>query len=1144
MLDLPVCCLSQKHKGSEELMNGAWICSSCRRALLLKARRHGQKQLPQRATYIPFSNLDEEQQDSKHRGIPEEESELPRYRRRRAPSHISWQFDRTVEDDFVERISENRSRSSGPYSKPCPRRAPDEQERNTSGEILAYDEIHSQKVRSDGTTSAPRIYTRNQYQLHSRKPGLRSLQSRFSFGIPGNDEQEDIYSPGPTYRHPGRERLVAEQAHGIEDTVATPLNVLPAWSQTRAIDVENFDNVDTLDKAFRQVRPEKRPGVHSSRLNGGSQGYSLDQNFPSMPAPEDQKFQDTFDSLFPQQDTMPPRKKDHILQDDVGLQKPFNAEMVKQQKEANDNEVNSALNILDKALSEDKPASDAWKVYLEMPEWVNRRLRPRTLNAVSQKMISSWCTRACKPGVIPKPIDVIENICAGRGRASEAIILRESLWTLIAHAINYQFSKSTQPTEDIRAILAALSEVWTRLLKTLGECYIRDGQGIIQGLSCSEDWQSFIESEQMHQMGEWSTNSFKTRLFQFFPTNLHSCLKSLDTQALITLILLQESCASNLAKPGEPSALQMNGIYSFFHKLASQCKMKLTQIYAQHSKAIWSHCLNQEDYSKVMEKLVNMTTSAKQVSPNISQIHEASSGQHSPNANEQGSNDMTSVFKRKVGRATENQNVRRLDQLWSEIQTFYTLNSSTKKQVPADLYVQIITSFMALNYPNRAIDAWNQMIQSGLQPNLEHWNAMLKGCGVSRDYVAINELWKNMIESGAKPDAQLWANKIHALAVSGRIEAAIQTFQQMGKEWLEARVSKSSGSNANNKATEVAKPNIQCLNALVGSLARANRHSQLVEVLSWRKELDIRPDSYTYNALLRSALRDRNLDSASTLVQQMISQDIKPDIATFTMMLDAAFQQQDSEESDQLQSSTMEESNGGEIDPLPIGESSGGSPAVHIPTATKLQQSAIDMILAQMARAGIRPTAHTFSTMITGLLRSDPPNVAAAYGVLQHLVSHSLPLPPQVYSSLASYHFNQDPPHYDALVTLWKHAHARRSGPARTVLDAFFYNRFIEGWTKHGEVGRALQARKVALDHGKVQSWHVLRHLFEGLVQSGAWKSAKELVDETQREEQAAGDDPGRSSKGAVAFWETVGAVGLKESDEKFGDDGQEAAVG
>lgn len=1107
-------------------MNGPWICLSCRRALRQQACSTRQRRYPQRATYIPFNDssqsFDTHETDA---SVVEKLGAAPsrHHRKRRQPGHIPWQFDRTVEEDFVERISENKTRSNGPYSTSKERRGNKNEQATASDAGLTDHDTRPQVY--------PRVYKRNSSTSQTSRSYQRSLpplQSRLGFGIPTNDIQDhELFAHPRQYLKPSDAISVSSTNNLARDQEASPrliqLNNLESDRQLKLSFFQKLFNDTNTAPPLDSLQPPLKDAVQKLGT-----AYTI-----SMPQQKDVNTADIQDSIFSKPDVKAKDQGGASVHEHTStiLNHPDASHQVAKEVTAASTVKKPSFDPVKQLPDTQRSPSATWEAYLGMREGLRRRLKPRVVNNICQKVVRAWCAQDGGEGILPSPVKVLEAVCEGRSRVLEAVIVRESLWTVLSYALNTSMSALPQSLRSSTELIEQVIAIWTRVLSRLGDCYLRDQQGIIQRLSSSEDWTAFSNSEQMQQMQQWPNKSFKLRLMQFFPENMQDCLRSLDTAALVTWAIREHYIQTNTNNHDDSLSIQAHQISSFFAQIAAQCN--IAQHLLQHGKVLSSRCLDHGDSVIVVRKLKSMTGGHEVSATRVEQ--EVEDHQETPQKESavENARSVAVSFKRRVGRALADQNVRWLEHLWVEIQKSYHSTSpvNDRERIPLDLYAQVLTAFMALRRPSRAIEAWNHMTTSGLQPGIQHWDAMLKGCGYARDPEAIDQMWDSMIQAGYIPDAHLWATRIHALGTSGRIEDAIRSFQLMAKEWIEATAPQNRARASTEEfKSNVAKPNIQCLNALVGVLARANRHEQLVEALSWRKTLDIQSDSYTYNALIKSALRDQDLELASKLIQQMNAQGVKPDIATFTMMLDSAFQQQNNGEDDQGRIPITNVSTVNENDPFAIEEAGGTCRTVNLPTATASQQSAIDMIFGHLHRQSIKPTAHTFSTLVVGLLRSAPPNAAAAYGVLQHLVTHSLPLSAQIYSSLISYHFSQYPPDLQAVDALWYHAREQRKNDSHLILDAIFYDRFIEGWAVNGQVRRALQARRVARGRGKAPSWQTLRILVEALIRCGDWRGAEQVVLETKREEEAAGDDGRHSRKGSSAFWGVVRANGLDSS--------------
>ena len=848
---------------------------------------------------------------------------------------------------------------------------------------------------------------------------------------------------------------------------------------------------------------------------------------------------------------------------------------------------------LNKSVIIENSASQVWAAYLALPEYEKQWLSARTLNILNSKVIRAWCFEESEKNQLPNPSEVLFEFCRRGDSTSRIVLIREALWILLVTYCRQNIPNGQHGVRDDTELIGHAATAWDRILYQFGECYIRDGDGTVQRVSHCDDWGLYAASEQIRQMAQWETDSFKKRLWQFFPPELHPSLTQLDTAALMSWKIFDKPSWNEHTAPttnGTPNVYQ---IHAFLGVLVSQCgpmgipnatKLKnvlsARGVNAYQASQIAKYITDKGSHSSStdIQHNVSFPATSKAVSvPADSPTSEEARPESAETIRAETEGDLPKSPKRatpdhessqddilktqevsdpvliseqqrkvarslpsRISRALENQSLSRLDQLWSEVQSTFESTSASRSdisQIRSRVYAQMLNAFMAMGRPNKAIDAWNHMAGSGVVPSVEHWDAMIKGCGMARNPSAVNDMWERMISSGIPPDAQLWATKIYALGLSGRIEAAIEAFKSMARLWLNQPAKKNGSRRGPIADTDSApKPNAQCLNALVGILARANRHDQLMEVLSWRKPLNIGADTYTYNPLLKSALRDGNLELASRLIRQMQSHGVEPDIATFTMMLNASFRQE-AQVADRLRNlPVVESTDTDEQDPLLVSRECGDSVPVRLPMGTLPQRSAVEMVFQQMAHQSIKPTAHTFSTLVSGLLRADPPNVSAAYGVLHYLSTHALPLSAQLYSSMIQYHFRQEPPELAAVDALWHHARDRRNATTPLILDSFFYDRCIEGWARAGQVQRAMQARKVAKAAGKLQDWSAIQALVESFARTGDWQSVIKVVGETKREEESAGADQSRSGRGKTAFWDKVKSLGIDSSNKLAAD--------
>ena len=1098
-----------KSRTVHKLMSCAWICASCRRSLRQQARSSRHLEVSSNRHYIPFRARNVQDEDQPDQGA----QSWPRRVRRRSPEYIDWQFEKSVEKDFLQRISESRGPINGPYSKGRPPKAkgpkedasPDDRERG--GEI--------KEERSSLATA--QVFRRNGKNIrgHPLDPEASVRQRKPWFGIP--DDNTPLSDLGYSLANSGN-----------------------AQHLSASLGLSGYETSNNGDDYYAHQSSRRRPGDPRQSATAKVPSF-FDQCFDearssSEPSRSSQELKDTLESLQTAHRLSTPlgntSEIGHSFTGDewyaqAGIEqgRPPSLNGLDGQKDADrtTTESSEALEIAE--LSEDlatltpEHPAEKWKALRRLNAKGNSRSSRATVVRLCGQVVDAWCEGGSISTRVPEPAKLLKILgpeCSKQYHAANSV---EVLWVVLGHAIGTSLGEVKTSTHTAAALTGALLSVWSGVLEDFAECYVIDSKGLIQQCRGSADWSKFISSEQMTLFEQQSRPTYKARLLEFFPQAIHPSLESLDTAALATWALLDASFQippGNVSVGLTPNAVQA---HKFFAKLANGASISTQSQF----KKLQQCCRSAHDSAAITQRLRVLFDLKGKSHTTDSEEHHISVDGHDESAKHRS----FELSTKRIGRAVEAQDPARLEQAWRKIQKDCGATRSkvdSYADVPSRIYARLLTAFMAIGRPNRAVDIWNTMTRAGVKPSIEHWDAMLKGCGLARNAEAVQTVWSNLVAAGVNPDAQLWATRIHSLGSSGRIEAAVDAFQSMSRAWLQASSFKKSS------ASKVPKPNTPCLNALIAVLSRANRHSQLIEVLSMRKSLKIPADSFTYNPLLKAALRDANLELASKVIILMRSSGVDPDIATFTMMLDSAFQQQVVQPTHETQPTPVPDDSRDTSDLLKLEETGGKNAVQSLPAVTSAQSSAISMVFDTMTKQGLQPTAHTFTTLVTGLLHSTPPNVVAAHGVLQYLASEKLPLSPQIYTALATHHFESSPPDLTAVEALWHDANHRQQADQVPVLDTFFFDRFIEGWARADQVSRALEARRIAKSRGKVQSWDALRELLQSLSRTGQWTAAQALVRETTKEEEVVERDQARSRRGSTAFLESISSMGLAAS--------------
>jgi len=702
-------------------------------------------------------------------------------------------------------------------------------------------------------------------------------------------------------------------------------------------------------------------------------------------------------------------------------------------------------------------------------------------------------------------------------------IWQETIWSLLVRTFPILSGTENRPSESYtERHTLEIAELWKQYL-------VRNSsiEGTRKKSSLGSNptgWDALSASEMMATVRGWSTKDFATRFFQFFDENTQTILRAVpgvDTAALASFVVFRKHLQSNLGK----ASVSPRACAPFMRFLSQLIPYSnVTDEIANHKAIIAMHCSYDSDVQNVVSELRNVSSNAVSVYAEV----EAAEVFVVPEVNSKAGNETRHVradmFRKRIGRALEDQNILRVEALWREAQTAFhdVVASGTVNNIPSIVYSHFLMTFMALRRPNRAIDVWNDMVQNNVPLIVGTWDAMLKGCGRAKDPKSLEAVWQKMIQSGVQPDAQVWATRIHGLATTGYWESGIRVFHSMTKTWVEAVQQAHQGERLTElpslgDVAGVPKPNTQCLNSLVLGLARGRKYRQLAEIVSSAKAIGVKADVYTFNPLFRTALQDGDMELATRVLRQMGSLGIKPDIASFTMLLESLFRED-------------EEIAGND------GKQNVASTVTSHDSSMDVKHEAALEIFRDMEQAGIEANAWSFSTLINGLLKSTSKpahtqtsgatvkagNLRAAHTVLAHMAANSIPLSSQIYTTLVTHHFSVDPPDLAAIESLWNRA---RADP-QVFLDVVFFDRLIEGLAGTNEIGRMMTALGQAVKRGKVPGWIAMKEVVAALGRAGDWDRIEDIVSGVRREELELKDEQ-RARKGRNEFWDLVESMGF-----------------
>jgi pentatricopeptide repeat protein len=466
----------------------------------------------------------------------------------------------------------------------------------------------------------------------------------------------------------------------------------------------------------------------------------------------------------------------------------------------------------------------------------------------------------------------------------------------------------------------------------------------------------------------------------------------------------------------------------------------------------------------------------------------------------------TSFINKRLKDALNRQNVREVDEMWSDVVQWpinkiqstemtnshqpYSMKRGTLTEELSNYFILI---YMSLRQPNRAIDVWNHMLKSGLQPTLKTWDAMLSGCKASRDWMNLESVWSKMQASGVQPDVFCWTTRISGLIESYKVDSGIRALDEMGRIWLAAARKAHPKMKLERlrllpEIGGAVKPTIQTINGAVAGLLRKQSPDAAHRILAWAGKYGITPDIITYNTLLRPLVRHGHTKEATSLLQQMQKAGIQADVATFTTILEETFRYSEHH--------TPEES-----------------------------RKTVDSIFYEMEEAGVTANLHTYAKIIYQLLQSSNENMLIVNAVMERMAKHGLQPSPQIHTSLVAYYFDQTPANLDAVRGVIERATMVVGGT-----DHFFWDRVVEGYARAGQTSHALRILGKVRSANQKVGYLALRMLLFALVKNEEWDSARSLVRNVILDTGGPLPEDVHGKLGEHKFWEL--AANLQLSDE------------
>lgn len=732
--------------------------------------------------------------------------------------------------------------------------------------------------------------------------------------------------------------------------------------------------------------------------------------------------------------------------------------------------------------------SKGWSVGLK-PKW-NDPFRELLLKVVEQHLESH------QNSLSPTPAEAIQTYVSYR-------LMVEGwwgmvLWRLLTPVIGNLGSQATSESEiDVQRFIGEVFEVWKIFTKTFGTSQ-GNPQGPTVQFAASSGWIGLPDVSGLNPNQAPLNPIFTEHFMEFFPRKpasskdahlaIAAALTSLSVRLADQKSLLHSSVALN-AKPfldfveHVMSNASLDG--TTFKNMFIGClknDMKIAGSTATQLYYDWRSLrgLDRGNSPKLTE--ANLLKPAAVPKPETSALLMRGSSNRT-------ARDSTSMTERlKIAKKS---GIKVVVPMWIRYQQ--ELDKGTEAEDA--IFAEFMTVFFALGSPDHAIKVWSAMSKYGCKPTGRHWLALLEGCKISRDLASLQSIWQRMKAAKVPLTNQAWTIYISGLLLCRDCVSALKAIQEIGQVWKESAKS-SSSPLASEKLDNAAKtepfineqdllvPSIVPINAAIFGFLYDEKPDVADNILKWAISQNIKPDTATFNTLLRYAVRRDDNSKVSQLLQDMNHHTCTPDVITFSILFDGLIRNP----SNAFQTSSPE-----------------------------TQQKLIDRFFADVESNGLVPNARIYTIILDSVLTAEHMNIPAARALIARMAAQDIRPTPHIYTILITHYFSLSPPDLHAIDTLWRRIEADKSP-----VDHVFYDRMIEGYARIGQLDKMLNFLRKMPAVGKKPGWLALLEALKTLVRAEEWDLVRDLVRDVQDERGALRRGGIRGWRGEQEFWGAV----------------------
>lgn len=667
---------------------------------------------------------------------------------------------------------------------------------------------------------------------------------------------------------------------------------------------------------------------------------------------------------------------------------------------------------------------------------------------------------------------------------------RQTLSYLTFQAIKAVNASTDKPQRDLPSLLFELLSVW----RLFFQCKGQKGDALE---TISTEWY-LPDTKSLPDLYE--SKNFSMRLQEYHP-------KYVGNSALGFCAVYLYSMSDALTSV---ESLQQHAapLLKFFEQLLAGSNVSPVVKYTEHSKA----------FSELPTEVQKQIRKEINAAPQKAMVMIGSKGE-TLDAEDRGDPvaNLEAFYLKRIARAVESRtSVSVLDSLWKQVEKAYTAQGQNAT-IPPRIYNAFLAGYMVLLTSQRSVEVWNHMIAHGVKPDLQSWVALLDGCAKAKDLNGFNAMWTRMLSTGVEPDNYAWTTRVNGLISLRQVTLGLAALDEMGKRWLSAEtvINNPQTHGKNRQGTKnlpksakainnCTKPSIEVVNGAVSALVQIRpesmRHDKRVDfvqkILGWAGNFEIRPNAHTYNSLIQLYLRAGDYATAFKVLRQMDKDGIQGDIATHTMLITAAF---DNQAFDNLSESE--------------------------------QTGRILSLFDDLEKGGMKLNDYVYSTAIDRLLKQHS-NYSAVRAIIDHMTARNLVPSAHVYTSLITFYFQQQPPAMPAIDSLVLQIFTSDRMPN----DRIMFDRIMEGYAEHGEVGKMMSVLTRMSKHGKVPGWGALSVVVRALVEDGDMERARAIVRDVERVEGVAEGGITGGAKGESAFFNMVKGFGIGLEQGKMGE--------